>query len=61
MNRTALKGIVAIGVMAAESLGWNWAYWQFDLDFVLYDIDKETWVGPIHEALTGSKGDRHGY
>ena len=45
----------------AESLGWSWAYWQFDSDFVLYDIDKEAWVGPIHEALTGSKGDRHGY
>ena len=46
---------------AAESLSWSWAYWQFDSDFVLYDIDKEAWVGPIHEALTESKGDRHGY
>jgi len=36
---------------AAESLGWSWAYWQFDSDFILYDIDREQWVGPIHEAL----------
>lgn len=36
---------------AAESLGWSWAYWQFDSDFILYDIDKEQWVRPIHEAL----------
>ena len=31
----------------AESLGWSWAYWQFDSDFILYDIDKEQWVEPI--------------
>lgn len=37
---------------AAESVGWSWAYWQFDSDFIVYDIDKEQWVGPIHEALT---------
>jgi endoglucanase len=37
---------------AAESLGWSWAYWQFDSDFILYDIDKEQWVEPIHKALT---------
>ncbi len=35
----------------AESLGWSWAYWQFDSDFVVYDIDKEQWVGPLLEAL----------
>jgi endoglucanase len=38
---------------AAESLGWSWAYWQFDSDFIVYDIDKEQWIGPIHKALTG--------
>ncbi len=36
----------------AESLGWSWAYWQFDSDFILYDIDKEQWVAPILDALT---------
>lgn len=35
----------------AESLGWSWTYWQFDSDFVVYDIDKEQWVGPLLEAL----------
>jgi endoglucanase len=40
----------------AESLGWSWAYWQFDSDFILYDIDKEQWVDPILEALTKGSG-----
>ena len=40
----------------AESLGWSWAYWQFDSDFILYDIDKEQWVEPILEALTKGSG-----
>jgi endoglucanase len=35
----------------AESLGWAWAYWQFDSDFILYDIDKGAWVRPILKAL----------
>lgn len=35
----------------AESLGWSWAYWQFDSDFVLYDMPARRWVEPIHEAL----------
>jgi endoglucanase len=35
----------------AETLGWSWAYWQFDSDFVVYDIDKDTWVEPIRKAL----------
>ena len=35
----------------AESLGWSWAYWQFDNDFVLYDIPARRWVEPIREAL----------
>lgn len=36
---------------AAESRGWSWAYWQFDGDFVLYDIKHETWVEPLLKAL----------
>jgi endoglucanase len=35
----------------AESLGWAWAYWQFDSDFIVYDIEKDQWVGPILKAL----------
>ena len=36
---------------AAESLGWCWTYWQFDSDFVVWDMAKDDWVGPIHSAL----------
>lgn len=35
----------------AESLGWAWAYWQFDSDFVVYDMAKDDWVEPIRKAL----------
>jgi endoglucanase len=35
----------------AESLGWAWTYWQFDSDFIVYDIDKDRWVEPILKAL----------
>ena len=35
----------------AESLGWSWAYWQFDSDFILYDIPAKRWVEPIRDAL----------
>lgn len=37
----------------AESLGLSWAYWQFDSDFIVYDINKEVWVTPILNALMG--------
>jgi endoglucanase len=36
---------------AAETNGWSWAYWQFDSDFVVYDIAREQWVEPIYRAL----------
>jgi len=36
---------------AAESRGWSWAYWQFDSDFILYDVKNEEWVAPILNAL----------
>ena len=36
----------------AESFGWSWAYWQFDSDFILYDIVADTWVQPIRDALS---------
>ncbi len=37
----------------AEKLGFSWAYWQFDSDFIVYNIDKEQWVTPILNALIG--------
>jgi endoglucanase len=35
----------------AESLGWSWGYWQFDSDFIVYDINNDCWVEPIRDAL----------
>lgn len=35
----------------AERLGWSWGYWQFDSDFIVYDINKDCWVEPIRDAL----------
>jgi endoglucanase len=40
---------------AAEKRGFAWAYWQFDKDFVVYDIDKDAWVEPILKALIPNK------
>lgn len=37
---------------AAEARGLPWAYWQFDSDFIVYDIPRDRWVEPIHAALT---------
>ena len=35
----------------AEGLGWSWAYWQFDSDFIVYDVAKDAWVEPLLRAL----------
>ncbi len=35
----------------AESFGWSWAYWQFDGDFILWDMKRDAWVEPILHAL----------
>lgn len=35
----------------AERHGFAWAYWQFDSDFVLWDMAKDGWVEPILDAL----------
>jgi len=40
---------------AAETRGWSWAYWQFDSDFILYDVKREAWVEPIRRALVPAK------
>jgi endoglucanase len=36
---------------AAEARGWAWAYWQFDSDFVAWDMKQDAWVAPILKAL----------
>jgi endoglucanase len=36
---------------AAEARSWSWAYWQFDGNFIAYDIGKGQWVKPILTAL----------
>jgi endoglucanase len=53
-SRTRYIGSVA---RAAEQRGWSWAYWQFDSDFILYDMARDGWVEPILAALVpaGSK------
>ena len=35
----------------AEERGWSWGYWQFDSDFILYDVKQDAWVEPILRAL----------
>jgi endoglucanase len=35
----------------AESMGWAWTYWQFDSDFIVYDVTKDRWIEPIRKAL----------
>jgi len=35
----------------AERLGWAWTYWQFDSNFLLWDMASDTWVQPIWKAL----------
>jgi len=35
----------------AEKHGFSWAYWQFDSDFLAWDMQKNGWVEPIHKAL----------
>jgi len=35
----------------AEKCGFSWAYWQFDSNFILYDVENEKWIQPIYNAL----------
>ncbi len=35
----------------AESLGWAWTYFEFDINFNAWDMDRDTWVEPIRKAL----------
>jgi endoglucanase len=47
-SRTRYTAFVA---RTAEALGWTWTYWQFDSDFLLWDMAKDDWVQPIWKAL----------
>ncbi|MFI5380457.1 MAG: glycoside hydrolase family 5 protein [Tepidisphaerales bacterium] len=40
----------------AEKRGWAWGYWQFDGDFIVYDINGKKWVEPIRDALIPPPG-----
>lgn len=35
----------------AEARNWSWSYWQFDSDFIVYNVNKDQWVTPIFNAL----------
>jgi endoglucanase len=35
----------------AEARGFAWCYWQFDGNFVVFDMAHDDWVAPIHDAL----------
>jgi endoglucanase len=39
----------------AEAHGFPWAYWQFDSDFVVWDMAKDAWVEEIRTALVPAK------
>lgn len=43
---------------AAEARGFGWSYWQFDSDFILWDMKADGWVKPIHGALVPEKADK---
>ena len=47
-SRTRYTSFVA---RCAERLGWSWSYWQYDSDFIVYDIDRDCWIAPIRDAL----------
>jgi len=39
----------------AEARGWSWSYWQFDSDFIVYDMQKDDWQPDILHALIPGK------
>jgi endoglucanase len=41
---------------AAEARGFGWSYWQFDSDFVVWDMKADGWVRPILTALVPPPG-----
>ncbi len=34
-----------------EKMGWSWGYWQFDSDFLVFDVKTDKWFEPILGAL----------
>lgn len=47
-SRVAYTDAVA---RAAEAHGFAWCYWQFDANFLAWDMKRDGWVAPIHDAL----------
>ena len=43
------------GRCAAEERGFGWAYWQFDGDFIVWDMKANGWVKPIRDALVSTR------
>lgn len=41
---------------AAEARGFAWSYWQFDSDFIVWDMKTDGWVRPILNALVPAPG-----
>jgi endoglucanase len=52
-SRVRYVGFVA---REAEKRGWSWAYWQFDGDFIVYEIPRGKWIEPILDALVPRSG-----
>jgi endoglucanase len=46
--RTAYTDAIA---REAEAAGFGWAYWQFDSDFIVWDMARNGWNEPILRAL----------
>jgi endoglucanase len=45
---------------AAEARNFAWAHWEFDSDFIAWDMKKDAWVKPILDALVPEDADTPG-
>ena len=52
-SRVAWTSAVA---RSAERHGFAWAYWQFDSDFIVWNMQTNQWVRPIKDALIPAAG-----
>lgn len=41
---------------AAEAHGFAWCAWQFEGSFAIFDIARDAWIAPIHDALVPAPG-----
>jgi len=41
----------------AEAQGFSWSYWQFDSDFIVWNMSTNGWVKAIHGALIPEQAD----